>query len=83
LHLDLPALVVMNPRLKGEKAQEIVNYRVKGNLFIVDRLFDRAALLIGNGKTAESVDIRRHDPLTTFKTSATNAPMVSANGGSK
>lgn len=83
LHLDLPALVVMNPRLKGEKAQEIVNYRVKGNLFIVDRLFDRAALLIGNGKTAESVDIRRHDPLITFKTSATNAPMVSANGGSK
>jgi type IV secretion system protein VirB9 len=83
LHLDLPALVVMNPRLKGEKAQEIVNYRVKGNLFIVDRLFDRGALLIGNGKTAESVDIRRHDPLITFKTSATNAPMVSANGGSK
>jgi len=56
-------LVVMNPRLKGEKAEEIVNYRVKGNLFIVDRLFDRAALVIGNGKTAEKVTIRRQKVL--------------------
>jgi type IV secretion system protein VirB9 len=63
LHMDLPALVVMNPRLKGEKAEEIVNYRVKGNLFIVDRLFDRAALVIGNGKTAEKVTIRRQKVL--------------------
>ena len=38
LHQDLPALVVMNPRLKGEKAEEIVNFRVKGNTYIVDRL---------------------------------------------
>lgn len=63
LHMDLPALVIMNPRLKGEKAEEIVNYRVKGNLFIVDRLFDRAALVIGNGKTAEKVTIRRQKVL--------------------
>jgi type IV secretion system protein VirB9 len=64
LHQDLPALIVVNPRLKGEKAQELVNYRVKGNLYIVDRLFDRAALLLGNGKTAEKVEIRRTVPLS-------------------
>ncbi len=63
LHQDLPALVVLNPRLKKEKAEEIVNYRVKGNLYIVDRLFDRAALVIGNGKTAEKVTISRVTPL--------------------
>jgi type IV secretion system protein VirB9 len=63
LHMDLPALVIVNPRLKGEKAEEIVNYRVKGNLFIVDRLFDRAALVIGNGKTAQKVTIRREQAL--------------------
>ena len=64
LHQDLPALVVVNPRLKGEKSEEIVNYRVKGNLYIVDRLFDHAALLLGNGKTAEKVEIRRNVPLS-------------------
>lgn len=59
LHQDLPALVVVNPRLKGEKAQEIVNYRVKGNLYIVDRIFDRAALVIGSGKSVDKVEIHR------------------------
>jgi type IV secretion system protein TrbG len=62
-HQDLPALVVENPRLKGEKAEEIVNYRVKGNLYIVDRLFDRGALVLGNGKAAQKVEIRRVVPL--------------------
>jgi type IV secretion system protein TrbG len=64
LHQDLPALVVVNPRLKGEKAEEIVNYRVKGNLYIVDRLFDHAALVLGNGKSAQKVEIRRRVPLS-------------------
>lgn len=64
LHQDLPALVIINPRLKGEKAQEIVNYRVKGDLYIVDRLFDRAALVIGSGKAVEKVEIRRQVALS-------------------
>lgn len=59
LHQDLPALVVVNTRLKGEKAQEIVNYRVKGDMYVVDRLFDRAALVIGSGKAVDKVEIRR------------------------
>lgn len=59
LHQDLPALVVVNPRLKGEKAEEIVNFRVKGNIYIVDRLFDRAALVVGSGKSTDKITIRR------------------------
>jgi type IV secretion system protein TrbG len=67
LHQDLPALVVVNTRLKGEKAQEIVNYRVKGDMYIVDRLFDRAALVIGSGKAVDKVEIRRRVALARGK----------------
>jgi type IV secretion system protein TrbG len=56
---ELPALVVESTNLKGEKGQEIVNYRVKDNIYIVDRLFDRGALLLGIGKKADRVEIRR------------------------
>jgi type IV secretory pathway VirB9-like protein len=52
-------LVVESTNLKGEKGQEIVNYRVKDNIYIVDRLFDRGALLLGIGKKADRVEIRR------------------------
>jgi P-type conjugative transfer protein TrbG len=38
---------------------EMVNYRVKGSMYIVDRLFDRGALLLGSGKKQERVDIVR------------------------
>jgi type IV secretion system protein VirB9 len=62
LHQDLPALVVVNPRLKGEKAEEIVNFRVKGNIYVVDRLFERAALIVGSGKSTDKVTIRRGNP---------------------
>lgn len=64
LHQDLPALVVENPKIKGEKGQEIVNYRVKGNLYIVDRIFDRAALVIGSGKAVTKVEIQRRAALS-------------------
>ncbi len=64
LHQDLPALVVENPKIKGEKGQEIVNYRVKGNLYIVDRIFDRAALILGSGKSVTKVEIVRKAALS-------------------
>ena len=64
LHQDLPALVVENPKIKGEKGQEIVNYRVKGNLYVVDRIFDRAALVIGSGKAVTKVEIQRRAALS-------------------
>ena len=59
LHRELPTLIIESLNVKGEKGQEMVNYRVKGNMYIVDRLFDRAALLLGVGKKADKVEIRR------------------------
>jgi type IV secretion system protein VirB9 len=61
---ELPALIVESIKGKGEKAQEMVNYRVKENIYIVDRLFDRAALILGEGKNADRVEIRRVEPVS-------------------
>jgi len=52
---EAPVLVVVGPDGK----QEMVNYRVKDDLYIVDRLFDRAALILGTGKRARKVEVRR------------------------
>ena len=37
----------------------MVNYRVKGDMYIVDRFFDRAELILGTGKKAQKVEIER------------------------
>ena len=55
IHRELPVLVV-----KGPNGSEMVNYRVKENMYIVDRLFDRAALLLGSGKHQVKVELTRH-----------------------
>jgi type IV secretion system protein VirB9 len=52
---EVPALVIIGTDGK----QEIVNYRVKDDMYIVDRLFDRAALILGSGKKARRVEINR------------------------
>jgi type IV secretion system protein VirB9 len=52
---EAPVLVVIGPDGK----QEMVNYRVKGDMYIVDRLFDRAELILGSGKKALKVEIDR------------------------
>jgi len=52
---EAPALVVVG----ADGKQEMVNYRVKDSLYIVDRLFDRAALILGTGKKARKVEVRR------------------------
>lgn len=52
---EAPALVVIGTDGK----QEMVNYRVKDNMYIVDRLFDRAELILGSGKKARKVEIAR------------------------
>jgi type IV secretory pathway VirB9-like protein len=53
----------------------MVNYRVKGDLYIVDRLFERGALILGVGKKARKAEIirgtyrhtgRRGDPYAKF-----------------
>jgi type IV secretion system protein TrbG len=58
-HRELPALVI-----HGVDGNEMVNYRVKSNMYIVDRLFDRAALLLGVGKHQEKVEIKRDKPVS-------------------
>ncbi|WP_449472992.1 P-type conjugative transfer protein TrbG [Sphingobium chungangianum] len=40
---------------------ELVNYRVQGRYMIVDRLFDRAELRLGDRRGAQSVQIRRQE----------------------
>ena len=37
----------------------MVNYRVKGDMYIVDRLFERGALILGVGKSARKAEIIR------------------------
>ena len=54
-HRELPILAVAGPDGKADLA----NYRVKGDLYIVDRIFDRGALILGTGKKAQRADIIR------------------------
>lgn len=52
---EAPILVVAGL----DSTAEMVNYRVKGSMYIVDRLFEHGALLLGVGKKQERVDIVR------------------------
>lgn len=54
-HREAPVLLVIGRDGKGE----MTNYRVKDQTYIVDRLFDRAHLVLGSGKKAQKVEIRR------------------------
>jgi len=60
MHADIqsreaPVLVVMGSDGKGD----MTNYRVQQQTYIVDRLFDRAQLILGAGKKAQRVEISR------------------------
>jgi type IV secretion system protein VirB9 len=57
-HRQLPILVAIGRDGKGE----MLNYRVKNDLYIADRLFDRAALILGENKKSQRVEIRRGNP---------------------
>ena len=52
---EAPVLMVLGSDGKGE----MTNYRVQRQTYIVDRLFDRARLILGAGKKAEKVEITR------------------------
>jgi type IV secretion system protein TrbG len=52
---EAPVLVVAGL----DDSAEMVNYRFKGSLYVVDRLFDHGALLLGGGKKQQRVDIVR------------------------
>lgn len=55
---EAPVLVVLGTDGKGE----MTNYRVRDQTYIVDRLFDRAQLVLGTGKKAQKVEISRERP---------------------
>lgn len=55
---EAPVLVI-----HGVNGGELVNYRVKGDIYVVDRLFNRAALIVGTGKHARKVEIIRRAPI--------------------
>ncbi len=57
-HREAPVLVVLGADGKGE----MTNYRVREQTYIVDRLFDRANLVLGAGKKAQKVEISRGEP---------------------
>jgi type IV secretion system protein TrbG len=54
-HREAPVLLVVGKDGKGE----MTNYRVKDQIYIVDRLFDHANLVLGSGKKAQKVEISR------------------------
>jgi type IV secretion system protein VirB9 len=56
----------------------MVNYRVKDNIYIVDRLFDRAALLLGVGKHQTKVEIVREQEVKNGKTEPVRVPPAEA-----
>src|SRR5207302_10149630 len=53
LHREAPILAILGPDGKAE----MVNYRVQGSVYVVDRLFDRARLILGSGRKARKADI--------------------------
>ena len=54
---ELPTLLLL---VKGRT--ELVNFRVDGRRYIVDRLFDKAILVVGVGKKQTRVTITRATP---------------------
>jgi type IV secretion system protein VirB9 len=69
VHRELPVLVI-----KTSDGSEMVNYRVKDNVYIVDRLFDRAALLLGVGKHQTKVEIVREQEVKNAKSEPVRIP---------
>lgn len=55
---EAPVLLILGNDGKGEMS----NYRVRQQTYIVDRLFDRARLVLGSGKKAQKVEIARVAP---------------------
>jgi type IV secretion system protein VirB9 len=52
---ELPTLMIV---VNGK--DELVNFRVEGNKYVVDRLFDKAVLIVGVGKRQSRVTIVRN-----------------------
>lgn len=52
---EAPALMILDSKNK----EEVVNYRVKQDMYIVDRLFNKAILLSGVGKNQQKIIITK------------------------
>lgn len=52
---DMPALVVLD----DSSREQLVNYRIVGTKFVVDRVIERAMLVLGTGRKATKVKIER------------------------
>lgn len=74
---EAPALMVLD-NVKGE---QIVNYRLKDDRFIVDKLFDHAELIIGVGDDQEKVEIIR--TASTVMKNQANADALAVISGQK
>lgn len=57
--LEAPPLFVI-----GDEGPELTNYRVIGRYYVVDRLFTKAELKLGSGRTQKRVQIQRQTPFT-------------------
>ncbi len=62
---EAPALVVLD----SSSNKNLVNYRLKEDKYIVDKLFDSAMLLLGVGSNQESIVIYRVDTNSNHKSS--------------
>lgn len=58
---EAPALLVLRGGggLFRKEETVMVNYRVQGNRYIVDNVFDKAVLIVGTGRNQEKVVIKR------------------------
>lgn len=56
--MEAPPLFVM-----GDDGAELVNYRVQGKYYVVDRLFNKAELRLGSGWNQKKVQIYRQTPI--------------------
>lgn len=64
--MEAPPLFVI-----GEQGAELVNYRVHGNYYVVDRLFTKAELRLGSGWGAKVVIIERQTPISATRAANT------------
>jgi type IV secretion system protein VirB9 len=56
--MEAPPLFVI-----GDEGAELVNYRVQGKYYVVDRLFNKAELRLGSGWGQKKVQIYRQTPI--------------------
>lgn len=61
LQSDAPALLVLREEggLLGDEEMVMVNYRVQGERYVVDTVFDRAVLIAGVGRQQDRITITR------------------------